>query len=124
MKRNFNSQAEPDERQDVYARVTARIIADLEKGVRPWVQPWKSGAGIRPLRHNGLPYSGVNVLMLWSVALERGYTIPMWMTFKQAQELGAHVRKGEKGSLVVYANRVTKTETTALEKKSSARFHS
>jgi antirestriction protein ArdC len=59
-----------------------------------------------------MPYSGINVLMLWSIALERGYGSPMWVTFKQAQELSAHVRIGEKGSLVVYANRLTKTETT------------
>ena len=113
-KQKFNSRAAAEDRQDVYERITARIVADLEKGVRPWAQPWDSGAGgfVRPLRHNGLPYSGINVLMLWSVALERGYATPIWMTFNQAQELSAHVRKSEKGSLVVYANRLTKTETT------------
>ena len=113
-KTRFNSAGEPEERHDVYERVTARILADLEKGVRPWVQPWESGEGGfgRPLRHNGQPYAGINVLMLWSVAFERGYASPTWMTFRQAQELGAaHVRKGEKGSLVVYANRLTKVET-------------
>ena len=51
-----------------------------------------------PLRHNGLPYSGINVLMLWSEAMDKGYTAPIWMTFRQAKELGAHVRKGEHGS--------------------------
>lgn len=114
-KGNFNSSAEPIERRDVYERVTARIVADLEKGVRPWVKPWagpSDGRFIRPQRHNGLPYSGVNVLMLWSVALERGYGSPTWMTFKQAVELNANVRKGEKGSLVVYANRLTRMEQT------------
>src|SRR6185295_5755875 len=116
MKRDFNNQAGVDERRDVYERVTTRIIADLENGVRPWFQPWKSGDAngrpIRPLRHNGLPYSGVNVLMLWSIALERGYTSATWMTFNQAQELGAHIRKGEKSSLVVYASQATKAEKT------------
>jgi antirestriction protein ArdC len=43
--------------------------------------------------------------MLWATAMERGYSAPIWMTFKQAQELGAHVRKGEKGTLVVYASK-------------------
>jgi antirestriction protein ArdC len=114
MKQDFKESAEGEAKQDVYQRVTARIIADLEKGVRPWVQPWKGpdGGFIRPQRYNGLPYSGVNVLMLWSVALERGYISSTWMTFKQSQEFGAHVRKGEKGSLVVYANRIIKSEKT------------
>ena len=56
-------------RQDVYSRVTERIIADLEKGVRPWARPWSAehtdGRIVRPLRSNGLPYSGINILMLW-----------------------------------------------------------
>jgi antirestriction protein ArdC len=68
------------------------------------------GRIIRPLRHNGQAYSGINVLMLWSAAVEQGFTCPVWMTFKHATEFDAHVRKGEKGSLVVYANTVTKTE--------------
>jgi antirestriction protein ArdC len=68
------------------------------------------GKIVRPLRHNGIPYSGINILMLWGAALEHGFASPFWMTFKQAQELGAHVRKGEKGSLVVYANTITRKE--------------
>jgi antirestriction protein ArdC len=102
------------ERQDIYTRITERIIQSLEQGVRPWVKPWNAenamGRIIRPLRHNGQAYSGINVLMLWSAAVEQGFTCPVWMTFKQATEFDAHVRKGEKGSLVVYANTVTKTE--------------
>lgn len=99
---------------DIYEKVTNRIIADLEQGELTWLKPWSSGNMegriIRPLRHNGLPYSGINVLMLWSAAVECGYASPFWMTFKQAQEFGAHVRKGEHGHLVVYANTITKTE--------------
>ena len=99
---------------DVYNRVTDKIIAELEKGERPWMKPWNAehaaGKITRPLRHNGLPYSGINVLMLWVEAMEKGFTAPIWMTFKQAQEFGGHVRKGEKGSLVVYANTLTRTE--------------
>ena len=102
-------------RTDVYSRVTSKIIADLEKGVRPWQRPWNSeraaGSISRPLRHNGTPYRGVNVLLLWCEAQEKGYSTSVWMTFKQAQQLGATVRKGEHGSLVVFADRFTKTET-------------
>ena len=104
------------ERQDVYTRITTTIVADLEKGVRPWLKPWNAahtdGRITPPLRHNGLPYSGINILMLWASAMEQGFASPMWMTFKQALELNAHVRKGEKGSLVAYANAIARTETT------------
>lgn len=112
---NDNNQHEGITRQDVYTRVTDRIVADLEKGVRTWMKPWNAehaaGKITRPLRHNGTPYSGINILMLWSAALAGGYAAPIWMTFKQALELNAHVRKGEKGSLVVYANSITRRET-------------
>ncbi len=102
------------ERQDVYTRITNKIVDQLEQGVRPWIKPWNAGntAGriLRPLRHNGQPYSGINILMLWGSAVEQGFTSPIWMTFKQAKELNAHVCKDEKGTLVVYANSITKTE--------------
>ena len=62
------------------------------------------------MRHNGKPYAGINVLLLWNAALEAGFVSPYWMTFKQAKGLGAHVRKGERGNLVVYANTITKSE--------------
>jgi len=104
-------------KQDVYGRVTDKIIADLEKGELTWLKPWSAanmkGRIVRPLRHNGMAYSGINVLMLWSAALEGGYCSPYWMTFKQAKELGAHVRKGEQGNPVVYAGSMTKTEEVA-----------
>ena len=97
------------EKQDVYARVTNKIVADLENGVRTWMKPWNAGntAGriTRPLRHNGIPYSGINILMLWAEAIDQGFAAPIWMTFRQASEMNAHVGKGEKGSLVVYVSR-------------------
>jgi len=102
------------ERKDVYSRITAQIVEHLEKGVRPWMRPWNAehaaGRITRPLRHNGQPYSGINILSLWMSALGQNFTAPIWMTFRQASELNAHVRKGEKGSLVVYANAITRTE--------------
>lgn len=101
-------------KEDIYDRITNRIIESLETGVRPWLKPWNAehaaGRITRPLRHNGEPYSGINVFMLWMEASAAGYVAPIWMTFRQARELGGHVRKGEKGSLVVYANSITKTE--------------
>jgi antirestriction protein ArdC len=101
-------------RADVYTRVTDRILADLEQGVRPWMKPWNAdntaGRITRPLRHNGTPYRGVNVLLLWDEATTRGYASKIWMTYKQAAELNAQVRKGEHGALVVYADRLTRIE--------------
>jgi antirestriction protein ArdC len=97
-------------KNDVYTRVTSRIIADLEKGTRPWLKPWNAnntGNRItRPLRHNGIPYQGVNILLLWGDAMEKGFNFNIWMTYKQAEEIGAPVRKGEHSSMVVYADLV------------------
>lgn len=101
-----------EDRKDIYQRVTDAIVSELEKGVRPWLKPWNAehaaGRITRPLRANGIPYRGINVLMLWAAATERSYTAPLWLTYKQAQELGAQVRKGEKGNIVVYANTINR----------------
>jgi antirestriction protein ArdC len=103
------------EKLDVYSRVTNKIVADLERGNLTWLQPWQAGhqAGpvSRPLRAGGKAYRGVNVLMLWAAAMEQGYSCPLWLTYKQAAELGGQVRKGEHGSLVVYADKFTKEGT-------------
>ena len=102
--------------RDIYREVTDTILAQLEKGVRPWQRPWETGveaekpAPTLPLRHNGEPYRGTNVVLLWSAASERGYDQPTWMTYRQAQELGGNVRKGEKGVRVTFAKTWTKKE--------------
>ena len=102
------------EKQDVYTRVTNKIIADLEKGNLTWVKPWKSkdfgGCVSLPMRYDGQPYQGINVLTLWGTAVDKGYTHPVWMTYNKANELGGQVKKGEKGTLVVYANKFEKSE--------------
>lgn len=103
------------ERTDIYSRVTAEIIEALEADIRPWVQPWcaghAAGAISRPLRFSGQPYRGINVVILWLRALMAGYECPLWLTYRQAQELGGQVRKGEKGSTVVYSNTFTRRAT-------------
>ena len=99
---------------DVYEKITSRIVSELEQGVRPWHQPWNAGHSAgpvsRPLRANGEVYRGINIVMLWATAMEKGFAAPIWMTFKQAKERGAHVRKGEKGATVVYAGAITRAE--------------
>lgn len=97
-------------RRDVAQEITARIIAAIEAGTPPWKQPWKGAFGnLRPLRNNGAPYTGVNILILWDRAGQMGYENSRWMTFRQALELGGHVRKGERAVSVVYYGSTTKT---------------
>ncbi|GLR82500.1 DUF1738 domain-containing protein (plasmid) [Azospirillum oryzae] len=98
------------DRTSLYAEITARIIAELEAGRLPWVQPWGTPAAAAPL---GLPrnaatgraYTGVNVLILWGAVVARSFSGQSWLTFRQALALGGHVRKGERGTTVVYADR-------------------
>lgn len=98
-------------RGDIYQRVTDAIILNLEQGVRPWIKPWTSaGNTTRPLRHDGTPYRGVNVLILWSETAARGYASSTWMTYRQATILGGQVRKGEHGTTVVYANVIERSD--------------
>ncbi|WP_245446125.1 ArdC-like ssDNA-binding domain-containing protein, partial [Metarhizobium album] len=91
------------ERGDIYTRITDRIVADLEKGVRPWMKPWNAantqGRITRPLRHNGQPYSGMNVLLLWSEGMARGFASPVWMTFKQAVRRESRMKGVTHGSM-------------------------
>lgn len=100
------------ERSDLYQNVTDQIIAELEQGRAPWVQPWGRADVSAPL---GLPmngatgrnYSGINILLLWGAAIEGARSGQTWLTFKQALSLGGCVRKGERGTTVVYADRFT-----------------
>ena len=93
--------AEKPPKQDVYTRITAKIVASLEEGVRPWIRPWSAenaaGRITRPLRHNGMPYSGINILMLWASAIEQGFASPIWMTFKQARRTRRPRPQGREG---------------------------
>ena len=100
----------PKDRSTLYEEITNKIIAELEAGRLPWVQPWGTSGVQAPL---GLPrnaatgraYSGINVLILWAAVVERDFPVQSWLTFKQAVALGGHVRKGERGTTVVYADR-------------------
>lgn len=89
---------------DIHQHVTDTIIAQIEAGTPPWRKPWTGGAGAAalPLRHNGEAYRGINILILWATADQRGYSSERWMTFKQAQELGGTVKKGAKCARSVF----------------------
>ena len=98
------------DRASLYAEITDKIIAELEAGRLPWVQPWgapSTGAAVGLPRNaaTGRRYSGINVLILWGAVIERGYSGQAWLTFRQALGLGGNVRKGERGTTVVYADR-------------------
>ncbi|HMI20865.1 MAG TPA: zincin-like metallopeptidase domain-containing protein [Sphingomonas sp.] len=107
-------------RPGLYDEVTQRIVGELEAGRVPWVQPWgTSGCGNAGLPRNAVsrrPYSGINVLILWSAVIDRAYPSQDWLTFNQAQKLGGTVRKGERGVTVVYADRFTPEDETARTK--------
>jgi antirestriction protein ArdC len=91
-------------RADIHQQITDQIIAHLEAGVLPWHKDWTGteAAFTLPRRANGQFYQGINVLLLWMAAQAKGFTADQWMTFKQAKDIGAHVRKGEKGTQIVY----------------------
>ena len=96
-------------RVNLYDEVTARIVAEMEAGRVPWVQPWGrvdgASAGLPRNALTGRNYSGINVLILWGAVIGAGYASQGWLTFKQALEAGGSVRKGERGTNVVYADR-------------------
>lgn len=110
-----NGNSDASNRASLYDEVTARIMAELEAGRVPWVQPWSNevGEGSSPVA--GLPvnaltrraYSGINVLILWGSVIAGGWASQGWLTFKQALAAGGNVRKGEHGTQVVYADRFT-----------------
>ncbi|MGD9633547.1 MAG: ArdC family protein, partial [Pirellulales bacterium] len=97
-------------RTGFYEDITNEIIAELEAGRVPWVQPWGTAAAKASLAmpqnaSTSRRYSGINVLILWGAVIERGFSGQSWLTFRQALSLGGHVRKGERGTTVVYADR-------------------
>lgn len=98
------------DRASLYDEITGKIIAELETGRVPWVQPWGTTAAKAPLAmprnaSTSRQYSGINVLILWGAVIEHGFPGQSWLTFRQALALGGNVRKGERGTTVVYADR-------------------
>lgn len=102
-------------RGSLFQEVTDRIVAELEQGRVPWVQPWGqtgAGPGLPQNAVTGRRYSGINILILWGAVIEKGFPSQHWLTFRQALDGGGHIRKGEHGTTVCYADRfVPKAET-------------
>lgn len=105
---------------DLYQHVTNQIIASIEAGTPAWRKPWTGSKGGAPFprRANGEQYRGINVLMLWMEAAEKGLRSAFWFTYKQAQEAGGQVRKGEKSATVVkYGTFEREDEASGEERK-------
>jgi hypothetical protein len=98
--RNGDGHAEPQGHLPTHPDT---IVEQLETGAKPWIRPWRGSVrhSLIPRRATGEAYRGINVLMLWVSGQMFGYEENTWMTYRQAQDLGGQVRKGEKGTLVV-----------------------
>jgi antirestriction protein ArdC len=112
MFRNDRNGRAGSDRASLYDDITSKIIAELEAGRFPWVQPWGSASVKAPLAMpsnaaTGRHYSGINVLILWGAVIQHGFPGQSWLTFRQALSLGGNVRRGERGTTVVYADRFT-----------------
>jgi antirestriction protein ArdC len=107
MRPDTNQQTGGESRVSLYDEVTARVVAEMEQGVVPWVRPWSRSAA--PL---GMPrsaasrkfYSGINILILWDAVIRRSFANQEWLTFRRALSLGGHVRKGERGTTICFAD--------------------
>ncbi len=94
-------------KRDLYTAVSARIVAELERGAAPWVKPWSAtpGQNVPQNAVTNRPYSGCNVILLW-LARNRGWAAPRFLTFRQAIEAGGNVRKGEHGTKVYFVKQL------------------
>src|SRR5262249_11226259 len=103
-------------KRDLYSDVSARIIAELERGAAPWVKPWSAtpGQNVPQNAVTNRPYSGCNVILLW-LARNRGWATPRFLTFKQALELRGHVRKGGHGTKVYFVKQLQIKDTDREE---------
>ncbi|PTX35498.1 uncharacterized protein DUF1738, partial [Allosediminivita pacifica] len=93
MAREHRAARKSGPRTNLYDDITDKIIAELEDGRLPWIQPWGTAAAEAPLTmprnaSTGRQYSGINVLILWGSVIQRGYPTQHWLTFRQALSLG------------------------------------
>ena len=111
---------------ELYEKIASQIRAQLAEGVLPWHRHWAVDPNARvskPLRENAVPYQGINVLILWGAALQAGYASPFWMTYRQAQWIGAQVRRDERATQIVFAKTAKNTETDEFGGESQVLLH-
>ena len=104
--------------QTIYSEITQSIIEQLEAGAVPWVKPWKADSSADKNLVSQKPYQGINRLLLGMSSMIRGYSVPVWASYKQWEAIGANVKKGEKGTKIVFYSPVSKEnkQTGDLEK--------
>ncbi|MCP5127490.1 MAG: DUF1738 domain-containing protein [Gammaproteobacteria bacterium] len=110
--------------QEIVAKVTARIIEQLEQGVKPWACDWDRSGGQFGLPRNGKTkedYHGINIPILWEAASRMGYTTDLWLGYEQAKTLGGYVRKGEKGTAGIIYKPLVVDESGEEETESQAK---
>ena len=110
-------------KRNLYSEVSARIAAELEAGAAPWIKPWSATAGANSPCNaaTNRPYSGCNVVLLW-MAQAAGYRTPRYLTFKQAMELGGHVRTGERGTKVYFVKQLQVRDKDAKDNEDATRI--
>ena len=102
---------------DTHKLVTDSIITILESGTTPWQKSWAGGKGFElPIRHNGIPYQGINTIVLWIAMQNNGFTSNRFMTFKQAVIYKGMVRKGSKASYIVKPTPFKVEDKNGIEK--------
>ena len=102
----------------IYDRVTQQIIAEMEAGSLPWERPWSETGSVEAARNatSGRRYRGINVLLLWDAVDRHGFSCNRWLTFNQAREHTGGVRKGSRGSRIVFATHfIPKEERKRIE---------
>lgn len=107
-------------KRDNYQIVTDTIVCMLESGTKPWQKGWKDGGfnlSVPVNASTGKPYRGINTLLLWGSAEERGFQSNQWLTFNQAKAMGAKVKKGEKSSTIVFYSEFEKENDKGEEVK-------
>ena len=113
------------DRADLYQEITDQIIAELEAGTVPWAQPWTTKGTDSITASFALPanaatrksYSGINILLLWLGGQKHGYSTQGWLTYRQAEAIGAQVRKGERSTRIVFADKFIPKEERAAARK-------
>ena len=106
------------QKRNIRQEVTDRIVAALKEGTVPWVKPWTGipGDGVPVNATTNRAYRGVNVFLLYLTQMAKGYETSQWLTFRQAKKIGASVRKGERGTTVVFWKLLKKDEGTDEER--------
>jgi len=121
MAKTKKSKSSSKSKVDAYQAVTDKLVELLEQGVCPWAQPWTNrGCGFAPVNgRTKKSYRGVNIWILLAEQTDKGYRSNQWVTYKQALDLGGHVRKGQKGTKIVFWRILEKESTTETKKDGS-----